>query len=327
MANETIYDVLIAGQGAAGYAAAMYAARYQVRPVVFGAVFGGETATGGLIENYPGYPEIDGLELMLKFREHAQKYEVPIVDEDAASIVRRSDCFELTTDEGNVYLGASVILAVGRERRTLGLEHEAEWTGRGVSYCSTCDAPLHRDNVVGVVGGGDSAVKGAALLSKYARQVYVIYRRDSFTRPEPVNLRQLEAAENVTTLFNTNVVGLLGDDGLDGVVLDRPHAGSSELAMHGIFIEIGADPRVALARQLGVELNDQDEVRVDKHGATNVEGVFAAGDLTDAAGDLKQTITAAASGALAATAAYDYVSRHGNRCATHAAGYSIAAAD
>ena len=327
MANDTIYDVLIAGQGAAGYAAAMYAARYQMRPVVLGAVFGGETATGGLIENYPGYPEIDGLELMLKFRE--ARREVRGADRERGRRQHHRaarDCFELTTDEGNVYLGASMILAVGRERRTLGLEHETEWTGRGVSYCSTCDAPLHRDNVVGVVGGGDSAVKGAALLSKYARQVYVIYRRDSFTRPEPVNLRQLEASENVTTLFNTNVVGLLGDDGLDGVVLDRPHGGSSELAMHGLFIEIGADPRVELARQLGVELNDQDEVRVDKHGATNVEGVFAAGDLTDAAGDLKQTITAAASGALAATAAYEYVSRHGNRCAMHAAGYSIAAA-
>ena len=327
MTNETIHDVLIAGQGAAGYAAAMYAARYQISPVVFGAVFGGETATGGLIENYPGYPEIDGFELMMKFREHAQKYGVPIVDEDAVSIARRSDCFELTTDEGNTYLGASVILAVGRERRTLGLEHEVEWTGRGVSYCSTCDAPLHRDNVVGVVGGGDSAVKGAALLSKYARQVYVVYRRESFTRPEPVNLRQLESSDNVTTLFNTNVVGLLGDDGLDGVVLDRPHAGSSELALNGLFIEIGADPRVELAEQLGVELNELNEVRVDKHGRTNVDGVFAAGDLTNASGDLKQTITAAASGALAATAAYEYVSRHGNRCAMHAAGYHIEAAD
>ena len=327
MANETIHDVLIAGQGASGYAAAMYAARYQISPVVFGAVFGGETATGGLIENYPGYPEIDGFELMMKFREHAQKYGVPIVDEDAAKIERRSDCFELTTDEGSTYLGASVILAVGRERRTLGLEHEVEWTGRGVSYCSTCDAPLHRDNVVGVVGGGDSAVKGAALLSKYARQVYVVYRRESFTRPEPVNLRQLESSDNVTTLFNTNVVGLLGDDGLDGVVLDRPHAGSSELALNGLFIEIGADPRVELAEQLGLELNELNEVRVDKHGRTNVDGVFAAGDLTDASGDLKQTITAAASGALAATAAYEYVSIHGNRCATHAAGYHIEAAD
>ena len=326
MTNQPTYDVLIAGQGAAGYAAAMYAARYQMRPVVFGAVFGGETATGGLIENYPGYPEIDGFDLMLKFREHAEKYGVPIVDEDAAGIARRSDCFELTTADGNAYLGASVILAVGRERRTLGLERESEWTGRGVSYCSTCDAPLHRGNVVGVVGGGDSAVKGAALLARYARQVYVIYRRGSFTRPEPVNLRQLEASDNVTTLFNTNVVRLIGQDGLDGVTLDRPHDGAAELALNGLFIEIGADPRTELAEQLGVQLNELSEVKVDKHGATNVEGVFAAGDLTDAAGDLKQTITAAASGALAATAAYDYVSRHGNRCAVHAAGYHIAAA-
>ncbi len=321
--HNDVYDVLIAGQGAAGYAAAMYAARYQMRPVILGAVFGGETATGGLIENYPGYPEIDGFDLMMKFREQAERNDVPIVNEDAASISRQSDCFELTTAEGGVYQGASIILAVGRERRKLGLEHEEEWTGRGVSYCSTCDAPLHRNNVVGVVGGGDSAIKGAALLGKYARQVYVIYRRGSFTRPEPVNLRQLEASPNVEPLFNTNVVGLLGEDGLDGVVLDRALDGSTELALNGLFIEIGADPRVELANQLGVELNDEDEVIVDKHGNTNVEGVFAAGDLTDGAGDLKQTITAAASGALAATAAYDYVTRHGNRCAQHAAGYRL----
>ena len=134
-------DVLIVGQGAAAYAAAMYAARYQIRPVVFGASFGGETATGGLIENYPGYPEIDGFDLMMKFREQAVRYEVPIVDEDIVSAVRARDCFELTTGDGRVYQAPTVILAVGRERRKLGLEHEDEWVGRGVSYCSTCDAP------------------------------------------------------------------------------------------------------------------------------------------------------------------------------------------
>ena len=147
------FDVLIVGQGASGYAAALYAARYQMRPVVFGAIFGGETATGGLIENYPGYLEIDGFDLMLKFREQAEKYEVPIISEDVTSAVQREDCLELTTSDGNVHTGASIILAVGRERRKLGLEHEEEWTGRGVSYCSTCDAPLHRGNAVAVVGG------------------------------------------------------------------------------------------------------------------------------------------------------------------------------
>ena len=316
-------DVLIVGQGAAAYAAAMYAARYQIRPVVFGASFGGETATGGLIENYPGYPEIDGFDLMMKFREQAVRYEVPIVDEDIVSAVRARDCFELTTGEGRVHQAPTVILAVGRERRKLGLEHEDEWVGRGVSYCSTCDAPLHRGNTVAVVGGGDAAVKGAVLLSKYAEKVYVIYRRNAFTRPEAVNLSQMEAVSNVEPVLGANVVGLLGDNGLSGIVVDRPVNGSCELAVDGLFIEIGADPRVELARQLGVALSSKDEIEIDGAGRTSVEGVFAAGDVTDGAGELKQTITAAAQGALAATAAYEYVAEHGNRCATHAMGYAL----
>ncbi|MCH8184512.1 MAG: FAD-dependent oxidoreductase [Chloroflexi bacterium] len=325
MANhQEPFDVLIVGQGASGYTAALYAARYQMRPVIFGAIFGGETATGGLIENYPGYLEIDGFDLMLKFREQAEKYEVPIISEDVVSAVQRDDCIEVTTNEGNVYTGASIILAVGRERRKLGLEHEDEWTGRGVSYCSTCDAPMHRGNAVGVVGGGDAAVKGAVLLSKYADKVYIIYRRDRFTRPEAANLRQLEARPNVETLFSTTVVELTGENGLSGVVLDRPYEGSAELALDGIFIEIGADPRVGLARQLGLELNGLDEIVVDQFGKTRVPGVFAAGDVTNASGELKQTITAAAQGAAAATSAYEYVSVHGNRCAVHAIGFEAA---
>ena len=318
------YDVAIIGQGAAAYAAALYAARYQIKPLILGASFGGETATGGLIENYPGYPEIDGFDLMMKFREQAEKYEVPIVSEDAVSIARSGDCFEIGASEGGTYQGASVILAVGRERRKLGLEHEEEWTGKGISYCSTCDAPLHRGNTVGVVGGGDAAVKGAVLLGKYAEKVYIIYRKDRFTRPEAVNLRHLEDAPNVEPIFSANVTELRGEDGLSGIVLDRPQNGSTDIELKGLFIEIGADPRAELAKQLGLSLNDQNEIKVDKHGHTNVEGVFAAGDVTDASGDLKQTIVAAAQGALAATAAYEYISEHGNRCEIHAAGYSLA---
>ena len=321
---NSIYDLLIAGQGAAGYAAALYAARYQIRPLILGETFGGETATGGLIENYPGYPEIDGFDLMMKFREQAEKYEVPIVDENVATISRRSGDFEATTDQGNTFTGASVILAVGRERRRLGLEHEEEWTGRGVSFCSTCDAPLHRGNTVAVVGGGDAAVKGAVLLSKYAEKVYVIYRGDRFVRPEAANLRQMEAQPNIEVAFGTNVVELMGEDGLTGVVLDGEHGGSTSLDVAGIFIEIGAEPRVELANQLGLELNEINEIRVDQAGRTNVDGVLAAGDVTDGSGDLKQTITAAAQGARAATSAYEYVSEHADRCEVHAMGYALA---
>ena len=310
-ANQGTFDVLIGGQGAAAFSAGMYAARYQIKPLIVGSQFGGETATGGLIENYPGYPEIDGFELMLKFREHVEKYGVPIVDDKLIEARRISDGFEVLGESGDSYRARSLILAIGRERRSLWLEHEAEWTGRGVSYCSTCDAPLHRGNTVAVVGGGDSAVKGAVLISKYAEKVFIIYRRDRFTRPEAVNLSQLDEADNVERLFETNVVELIGSDetGLRAIRLDRPHQGSDVLEVDGLFIEIGADPRKDLAVQLGASINDLDEVIVDKYMQTNVPGLLAAGDLTDASGDLKQTITAAAQGSLAATAAYEYVSR------------------
>ena len=319
MSTANAYDLLIIGQGAAAFAAALYAARYQIKPVVIGETFGGETATGGMIENYPGYPEIDGFDLMLKFREQADKYEVPVIDDKVVGLESADVHYTATTFGGDTYTGASVLLAVGRERRKLGLEHEEEWTGKGVSFCSTCDAPLYRGNVVAVVGGGDAAIKGAVLLTRYAQKIYVIYRGSRFTRPEPANLRALGEAGNAETLFNTNVVALKGEDGLSGIVLDREYEGSTEIAVHGIFLEIGADPRSELAVQLGVDLNELDEVVVDRRMRTNVPGVFAAGDLTDASGELKQTITAAAQGALAAATAYEYITEHNEACKWHAA--------
>ena len=317
------HDVLIVGQGASAFAAALYAARYQMKTIVIGEMFGGETATGGLIENYPGYPEIDGYDLMMKFREQSEKYEVAIVDDKVDSIDRTAHCFEAATALGDTYQATTVILAVGRERRKLGLQHEDEWIGKGVSFCSTCDAPLHRGNVVAVVGGGDAAIKGAVLLSKYAERVYIVYRGAAFTRPEAANLRMLEQTTNVERLFSTNIIKLNGEDSLSGIVLDQDVSGSAELTVNGLFIEIGADPRTNLARQLGIQLNEKDEIIVDKHMQTNVHGVFAAGDVTDAGGDLKQTLTAAAQGALAATGAYADVSEHPNACPVHAVGFSL----
>ena len=314
------YDVLIAGQGAAAFSAALYAARYQMSAIIVGGIFGGETATGGIIENYPGYPEIDGFDLMLKFREQVDKYEVPVIEEIINSIERSDDEFTVTTEGGQTFKATTAILAIGRERRRLWLDHEEEWTGRGVSFCSTCDAPMHRGNTVAVVGGGNAAVEGAVLLSKYAEQGYLVYRQDQFTRPEPINLQLLGAAKNVKQVMGTRVMELKGDDGLSGIVLDNEVRGSKELELDGLFIEIGADPRSELASKLGAELNDHGEVLVDKKMRTHVHGLFAAGDLTNASGDLKQTITAAAQGAIAATAAYYEVSTHPNACQWHAKG-------
>jgi thioredoxin reductase (NADPH) len=311
------YDVLIAGQGAAAFSAALYAARYQMSAIIVGGIFGGETATGGIIENYPGYPEIDGFDLMLKFREQVDKYEVPVIDENVTSMERSEHEFTVTTEGDQTFKATTAILAIGRERRRLWLDHEEEWTGRGVSFCSTCDAPMHRGNTVAVVGGGNAAVEGAVLLSKFADQVYLVYRQNEFTRPEPINLELLDAAKNVERVLGTNVVELRGEDGLTGVVLDNEVRGSKDLELDGLFIEIGADPRSELAVKLGADVNDGDEVIVDKEMRTKVHGLFAAGDLTNASGDLKQTITAAAQGAIAATAAYSEVSTHPNACQWH----------
>ena len=317
MNDQRKVDVVIAGQGAGAFAAGLYSARYQMSTVIVGETFGGETAIGGVIENYPGAPDIDGFDLMLKMQEQVQKHGVPVVNAKVEHIRRVDDCFEADLSDGPAAHAASVILAVGRERRKLGLPNEQAWTGRGVSYCSTCDGPLYRGKVAAIVGGGDSAVEGAILTAKYATDVYLIYRRERFTRPEPVLLRLLGQAENVHVLFETRVTELIGSDekGLEAIRLSRPHNGSDALTVDGIFIEAGADPRLDLPRELGLDINPQtNEVHVDRMMRTGVEGVFAAGDLTDGSGPLKQTITAAAQGAVAALSAYQYVSAKPTQC-------------
>ena len=313
------YDIVIAGQGAAGFAAGLYAARYQTKPVIIGETFGGETAIGGSIENYPGYVDIDGFDLMMHFRQQVEKYDVPIVDDKVTKVVGVEGCYEVETEYSGTYQTQTVILAIGRERRKLGLPNEEEWTGKGVSFCSVCDAPLHKDNVVAVVGGGNAAAEGAVLLAKYATQVYLIYRGSEFFRPERIIVDELNRTHNVTQLLETNVVELQGTDDLEGIRIDRPYNGSNEMAVDGIFIEIGADPRADIPKELGMNLNDEDEVIVDTAMRTNIPGIFAAGDLTNASGDLKQTITAAAQGAIAASAAYKYIMEHPAACPWHAA--------
>lgn len=314
MTNESQYDVLIAGQGAAAYAAALYAARYQIKPVLAGEEFGGETAIGGAIENYPGYVDIDGFDLMVKFRDQAIKYEVPIVSANVVHVKKDGTGFVSELSDGSKVRSGAVVLAIGRERRKLGIPHEIEWMGRGVSFCSTCDAPLFKGkNAVAVVGGGDAGVEGAILLSKYAKDVYIVYRRDKFTRAEPINVRLLNERENVHQVMSTEVVELLGDEekGLTGIRLSRPFEGRDVYEVDGIFIEIGADPRVEIPNELGVKLDPvTNEVNVDRMMRTNVAGLFAAGDLTNGSGPLKQTVTAAAQGAIAALSAYMYVSEH-----------------
>ena len=202
-----------------------YALTAKFSSAVITSLPGGETATGGLIENYPGYLEIDGGELMAHMMEQVEKYGVTVLNERVDAISRHGDCFEVVAGDAT-FEGTAAVLAVGRERRELGLPNEDEWTGRGVSSCATCDALLFRGKVAALVGGGDAAVKGAVLLGKYADKVYIIYRGSEFTRPEPANLQRLEQSSNVETIFEANIIELKGKYGQSGVVLDRQHDGA-----------------------------------------------------------------------------------------------------
>ena len=310
MSEPKQIDVLIAGQGAAAFAAGLYSSRYQVNTLIASEQFGGETAIGGTIENYPGQPDIDGFDLMMKFKEQVDNLGTPTAYSNLKSVTRNGDVFRAVLDDGTEIDAISVILAVGRERRKLGLPKEQEWTGKGVSYCSTCDAPLYRNKpAAAVVGGGNAAVEGAILLAKYAATVYLIYRRDEFTRPEPILVKILEQTENLKVLYSTEVTELLGSDetGLTGIRLSKPWDGQDELTIDGLFVEAGADPRLEIPNQLGLEINPETgEVHINRASNTSVKGIYAAGDLTDGT-NLKQTITAASQGAIAALSAYQHV--------------------
>ena len=320
--NIDQYDVVIIGQGPAAFSAALYAGRYKMSTLIIGEEFGGETATSSIIENYPGFSQIDGLDLMLNMQQQVEALDINIVDGRVDEIVPEIGRITVKAAD-EIFRTASVILAVGRERRRLGLAREKELSGKGIAYCATCDAPLFRGKEVGIVGGGDSAIKGAIVLANYASKVYIIYRGSTFTRPEPINLKKLSEKPTVETLFDASVVELLGESLLQGVIIAQKGKGQSKLDVGGLFIEIGAYPRTELAQTLGVKLNDRGEIIVDKLMQTNVHGVFAAGDVTDGAGDLKQVITAAAQGVIAATSAYQHVVEHPDACEYHAAGYSI----
>ena len=300
---------MIAGQGAAGFAAGLYSARYQMKTAIAGQDFGGETAIGGLIENYPGNIEIDGFDLMLEFKKQVTELEVPIIEDNLKSVSKTEKGFFCQLNNGQEIETKNVILAIGRERRKLGLKNEDEWTGKGVSYCSTCDAPLYKNkNLAVVVGGGNAAVEGAILIAKYAKKVFLVYRGEKLWRPEPILLETLNKTENVDVLLNNNVIELIGSDfgGLQKIKFEKEHNNETEYTVDGLMIEAGADPRIEIPNSLGIDLDiETNEVVVDKDQKTNIDGIYAAGDLTNGS-NLKQTITAASQGAISALSAYNY---------------------
>ncbi len=302
------YDVLIIGGGCTGFAAAMYAGRFELKTLVVGDALGGTIILTDVVENYPGFHRLTGLELAEKLREHALDYKTVEIKEDRVTdISKKGTLFEVKTQNGDTYEAKTLIFATGTKTRMLNVPGEAEFTSRGVNYCVLCDGPLFKGKILGLVGGADSAAKEALLLTEYASKVYMIYRGDKI-RPEPINYeRVMQKVEEgkIELILNTNVVKINGDKFVNSVTFDKPYKGSTEFKLDGLFIEVGHIPLSELAVKLGVKTNEKREIIIDRASKTNVPGVFAAGDVVDTG--FKQAITGVGEGVSAAYSAYMYL--------------------
>ncbi|MBI4440457.1 FAD-dependent oxidoreductase [Candidatus Woesearchaeota archaeon] len=305
MAKE-IYDVIIVGGGVAGYGAAVYAARFRLKTLVIAKEVGGLITTTHVVENYPAFSTISGLELGNRFKEHAEYLGVKTLEEEVADVKRKNDHFSVVLNSGAEYSAKTVFIATGTKRKQLGVPGESEFYGKGVSYCATCDAAFFKGAKIGVVGGSDSAAKEALLLSEYGKEVYVIYRGEKI-RPEPINMERISEKKNIKIINFTNVAEIKGDKKLTHVIFDKPYNGSREFKLDGLFIEIGHLPQNELAKKLGVRLNEKGDVVIDSHSRTNVSGVYAMGDITQT--EWKQAITAVAEGVIAAFSAYEDINK------------------
>ncbi|MEJ7628298.1 MAG: thioredoxin-disulfide reductase [Nocardioidaceae bacterium] len=309
-----VRNVIIVGSGPAGYTAAIYAARANLRPLVFeGSVTaGGALMTTTDVENFPGFPDgIMGPALMDDLRKQAEKFGAELVSDDVTSMDLRPDVKVVRDTAGNEFQACTVVLAMGSGYRKLGLAREDALSGHGVSWCATCDGFFFRDQEIAVVGGGDSAVEEATFLSRFASKVTIIHRRDQL-RASAIMVQRALGNEKIEFAWNTAVTEIVGDEHLDGVVIQDLVTGESRrLPVTGLFIAIGHDPRSQLVRGQ-VDVDDAGYVLVESRTTrTNLSGVFAAGDLVDHT--YRQAVTAAGTGCAAALDAERFLTAMSDR--------------
>ena len=302
-----IHDVVIVGSGPAGYTAAIYAARAQLNPVILA---GSVTAGGALmntteVENYPGFVTgIMGPELMTQMQEQAERFGADIRYEDVTALELEGDVKRITTSDG-VYEARTVIISTGSEYRHLGIDGEERLSGHGVSYCATCDGFFFKDQDIVVVGGGDSAMEEATFLTRFARSVTVVHRRDEL-RASAVMAKRAQEDPKISFAWNSRVVELHGEDSLTGVTLEDTVTGERrQIEATGLFVAIGQVPRSELVADV-LELDEAGYIKVEVPSQrTRIPGVFACGDVADPT--YQQAITAAGSGCRAALDAEHYL--------------------
>ena len=291
-----MYDLIVLGGGAAGLTAALYGARYSIKVLVLAENIGGAILDAYKVENYPGFKEISGLEWSKKVEEQVNALGAEIKLETVKQAKKEDDYFIINKK----YKGKRIIIAMGSQRRHLNVPGEDRLIGKGVHYCATCDAYFYKDKTVGVIGGNDGAAMAAELLATVAKKVYIIYRKEKI-RCEPFVTERIEKNPKIEIINNTNVAEMIGDKFLEKVKFDS----GKEMKLDGVFIEAGSIPTTSLAKELGVELDKEGLIKVDEFQKTNIEGVYAAGDITTGSAKWNQLIASCAEGGIAAWQAYE----------------------
>lgn len=299
------YDVLVIGAGPAGLAAAMYTARKELSTALVSPDVGGQILLTGEIENYPGFASVMSFDLADRMEEQVRRYPVVFETASVETLQEAAGGFSAKADDGEEIRARAVIVTAGRRPRTLGIPGETELTGRGVSYCATCDGPLYRGKTAVVVGGGDSAVQAATELSDICAKVFLLVR--SRLTAQEILRNRMRRRGNVEVLLGVSPIQFSGDGHLSSVLVKVSETGETkEIAADGCFIEIGGLPNTGFL-PANLKRNEAGEIVTDRRGATNVPGLFAAGDVTD--NPYKQIVIAAGEGATAALSAHDYLLR------------------
>ncbi len=303
-----IYDVIVIGSGPAGLAAAIYAKRAELNMIVIekAPLSGGQIINTYEVDNYPGLPGIGGFDLSIKFREHAEKLGAEFVNGEVSDFTLEGEIKTITMDDGTIYKAKSVIIATGGVPRHLNANGEDKLSGMGVSYCATCDGAFFKNKTVAVAGGGDVAVEDAIFLARLCKQVYVIHRRDQFRASKSITARLMNL-ENVTVVWDSVVESINGEEQVESIDIKNLKTEiTTNYEVAGIFIAVGYSPSSQVYKKM-IQTDESGYIIADENCATNVAGVFAAGDVRTK--ELRQIITAAADGANAVTSVEKYLNK------------------
>jgi thioredoxin reductase (NADPH) len=301
--ENKIYDLIIIGSGPAGLTASIYASRYKMSNMVIGSLPGGTITEDWIVENFPAFNKIPGMELGQKMYEHAKELGAEMILDDAKDISFENGIFKIRISHDKEHLAKNILIATGSQARRLNLPNEDKYIGKGVVYCATCDAYFFKGKTVAVIGAANSAITAALLLSTLADKVYMIYRSENL-KGDPIWIDKVKENPKIILIPNTNIIGLSGENNLEKVILDNPYNDSTEIAVEGLFIEIGVVPNTVLTNKIGVTVDEKGYIVVDNAQATNIPGIWAAGDITNNSNNLHQVITACAEGAVAANAIF-----------------------